>query len=43
LNRTRLLEVIASIIDYQGVTGKISWDNGGGNKTNGFLIIAEGK
>jgi len=32
LNRSRLRDAIAQIDNYHGVTGKISWDNGGGNQ-----------
>jgi ABC-type branched-subunit amino acid transport system substrate-binding protein len=32
LNRADLRKAIAGIGDFQGVTGKISWDNGGGNQ-----------
>ena len=37
LNRSRLRDAIAVIRDFQGVTGKISWDNGGGNQAKPLL------
>jgi branched-chain amino acid transport system substrate-binding protein len=37
LNKTALREAIVKINNYQGVTGKISWDNGGGNQAGGML------
>lgn len=37
LNRPGLRDAIAGIGDFQGVTGKISWDNGGGNQAEPVL------
>lgn len=37
LNRARLRDTIFGICDFQGVTGEISWDNGGGNQVQPVL------
>jgi len=37
LNRARLREAIASLGDYQGVTGGVSWDHAGGNQAQPVL------
>ncbi len=37
LNRPGLRDAIAGFGDFQGVTGKISWDNGGGNQAEPVL------
>ncbi len=37
LTRPGLRDAIAGIGDFQGVTGKISWDNGGGNRAEPVL------
>jgi len=39
LNRAKLRDAIANIKDYQGVTGKITWDNGGGNTSRPILRV----
>lgn len=43
LSRSRLREEIASIGTFEGVTGKICWDNGGGNQTEPVLKILQVK
>ncbi len=43
LNRARLRDAIAGIGDFHGATGKISWDNGGGNVAEPVLRILSGK
>jgi ABC-type branched-subunit amino acid transport system substrate-binding protein len=42
LNRSLLREEIASIGTYQGITGTICWDNGGGNRVEPSLEIIKG-
>ena len=37
LNRARLRDAIGAMDEIQGVTGKICWDNGGGNQTQPVL------
>jgi ABC-type branched-subunit amino acid transport system substrate-binding protein len=37
LNRARLRDIIGEMNAIQGVTGKITWDNGGGNQTQPVL------
>jgi branched-chain amino acid transport system substrate-binding protein len=39
LSRTGLRDAISEIKDFQGVTGKINWDNGGGNLARPVLRI----
>jgi branched-chain amino acid transport system substrate-binding protein len=43
LNRSRLRDAIAQIGNYYGVTGKIFWDNGGGNRALPILRSPSGK
>ena len=42
LNRSRLRDELAGIGTFEGVTGKICWDNGGGNITEPLLKILPG-
>jgi len=37
LNRARLRDIIGEMKSLQGVTGRITWDNGGGNQTQPVL------
>ena len=39
LNRAKLRDSIAKIDRFKGVTGNISWDNGGGNKAGSCFTI----
>ena len=43
LNRAELRKAIARIGDFQGVTGKISWDNGGGNQAEPVIRSLSGR
>jgi branched-chain amino acid transport system substrate-binding protein len=43
LNRAGLREAIAGLSNFQGVTGTISWDNGGGNRAKPILRLISGK
>ncbi|UCH62000.1 MAG: ABC transporter substrate-binding protein [Fidelibacterota bacterium] len=43
LSRTGLRDAIAGIGEFQGVTGKISWDNGGGNQAEPILRTLSGE
>lgn len=38
LSRSALRDVVAENNDFVGVTGRISWDNGGGNRTHPVLL-----
>ncbi len=38
LNRVKLRDKIADLEGYKGVTGKISWDNGGGNTSKPVIL-----
>ena len=38
-NRAKLRDAIAGIKEFEGVTGKITWDNGGGNTAKPVLRI----
>ena len=40
LNRVRLRGAIAGMSDFRGVTGKIKWDNGGGNLAEPYLEVS---
>lgn len=41
LNRARLRDVIGGMKEIQGVTGKITWDNGGGNLARPVLRVLQ--
>jgi len=43
LNRARIRDTIFDFCNYEGVTGKISWDNGGGNLVQPVLRTLTGK
>jgi branched-chain amino acid transport system substrate-binding protein len=42
-NRAKLRDAIAGIKEYEGVTGKITWDNGGGNVARPVLRIKKNR
>jgi len=42
-NRATLRDVIADMKGYKGVTGKIIWDNGGGNTARPVLRVLRNK
>ncbi len=43
LNRPRLRDAIAGMDNFEGASGKISWDNGGGNRAKPILRNLFGK
>jgi branched-chain amino acid transport system substrate-binding protein len=43
LNRAKLRDAISKMDVYKGVTGNISWDNGGGNKAESEITILHNK
>jgi ABC-type branched-subunit amino acid transport system substrate-binding protein len=41
LNRPAIRQALSELKDYKGVTGRIQWDNSGGNRANPVIIKEE--